>query len=107
MTLLEYFGESFHQIVILSPSENKENSDIVGWGSGFILKYKERFFFITCDHNLHIDDYDKEQRTGIDYNIGLICNCKHSNEMLSMGLITIPSFYYFEYIPLSSLPNNH
>ena len=98
MTLLEYFWKTSHQIVILSPGENNENSDIVGWGSGFILKYKERFFFITCDHNLHMDDYDNEQRTGIDYNIGLICNCKHPNEMLSMGLITIPGFYYFEYL---------
>ena len=48
MTLLEYYWKSFHQIVMLSPGENKENSDIVGWGSGFILKYNERFFLLLA-----------------------------------------------------------
>lgn len=101
MTLLEYFWKTSHQIVILSPGENIENFDIVGWGSGFILKYKERFFFITCDHNVHPDDYEHGLRTGIDYNIGIICNCKQPKEMLSMGLITIPGFYYFESIDIT------
>lgn len=100
MTLLECFWKSSHQIVILSPGDNKENSEIVGWGSGFILKHKERFFFITCDHNVHLDDYDLGERTGIDYNVGVICNCKQPNEMLSMGLITIDGFYFFESVDI-------
>ena len=98
MNLIEFFLKTSQQIVILSPGEDKDNYDIVGWGSGFILKYRDRFFFITCDHNVHLDDYEIEQRTGTDYNIGIICNCQDPNERLSMGLITISGFHYFEYI---------
>ena len=54
MTLMEYFWKASHQIVMLTPNKPFNEADIEGWGSGFILEYKGRQFFITCDHNLHI-----------------------------------------------------
>ena len=97
MTMMEYFWRASQQIVMLTPNEPAEKADIEGWGSGFFLQYRKRTFFVTCDHNLHmLDDYANGERTGLDFGVAVITNTTNPNNPLSMGLVTISGFYYFE-----------
>ena len=94
---MEYFWRTSQQIVMLTPNEPAEKADIEGWGSGFFLQYRKRTFFVTCDHNLHmLDDYANGERTSMDFGVAVITNTTAPNNPLSMGLVTIPGFYYFE-----------
>ena len=72
------------------------NSDkIKGFGSGFLLRHKDRLFFITADHVVHLDDHDPAnetgQRIGIDYSPQIITNIKIEGELKSIidGVIDI------------------
>lgn len=100
MKLIEYCWKASHQI-ILSTTYPLENC-IEGWGSGFILKYNDQYFFITCDHNLHMmDDYGNGKRTGSYFDVEVICNCcAPQNNSLSTGLIKIRGFYYYNKISI-------
>ena len=103
MTLIEYVWKASHQIVILTPDKPSNEADIEGWGSGFILEYKGRQFFITCDHNLHmLDDFANGERSGEDFQIAIIANYKDPKNPLSTGFVTIPGFYYFDSIDLNT-----
>lgn len=102
MKLIEYFWKTSHQIVMLTPDKPLDESDIEGWGSGFLLKYKERLFLVTCDHNLHmLDDYGNGERTGKDFGIAIVCNYSNPQDRLSTGLISVPGFYYFDKIDIN------
>lgn len=97
MTLIEYFWRASQQIVMLTPNKPIDKADIEGWGSGFFLQYRKRTFFVTCDHNLHmLDDYANGKRTGFDLGVAVITNTTDPNNPISMGLVTISGFYYFE-----------
>ena len=99
MTLMEYFWRASQQIVMVTPDKQASDADIEGWGSGFILRYKNGYFFITCDHNVHMLDYDDNgtcTRTGIEFGIELVCNIKGADNPLTTGMITLPGFYYFD-----------
>lgn len=74
------------------------NSDkIKGFGSGFLLRHKERLFFITADHVIHLDDHDSAnetgQRLGIDYSPQIITNIKIEGELKSINL-PVSGFYH-------------
>lgn len=99
MTLMEYFWRVSQQIVMVTPDRQASEADIEGWGSGFILQYKNGYYFVTCDHNLHMLDYDDDgpcTRTGIEFGIELVCNIKDADNPLATGMITLPGFYYFD-----------
>ena len=92
---MEYFWKASHQIVMLTPDKPSNEADIEGWGSGFILEYKGRQFFITCDHNLHLlDDYSNGERANLDFNVAIITNDRNQATPLSMWLVFVPEFYY-------------
>ena len=96
MTLVEYFWKASQQIVMLTPNK-APNPDIEGWGSGFLLLYKGHRFLVTCDHNVHMeDDYSEGERKGIDYGVGIICNYSDPDNPLSMGLITVSGFIFYD-----------
>lgn len=103
MTLMEYFWKASHQIVMLTPDKPSNEADIEGWGSGFILEYKGRKFFITCDHNLHmLDDFANGERSEEDFQIAIIANHKDSQNPISTGFVTISGFYYFDCFDLNT-----
>lgn len=65
---------------LLDSSRIIDNADIWGYGSGFLIQYKNRYFFVTAAHNVHPDDHDPDnitdQRTCRDYQITIITNNK-------------------------------
>lgn len=96
---MEYFWRVSQQIVMFTPDKQAVDAEIEGWGSGFILRYKNGYYFVTCDHNVHMLDYDDNctcTRTGIEFGIGLVCNIKGADNPLTTGMITLPDFYYFD-----------
>ena len=91
------------QLQIRKPRENManeshicDNNTIWGFGSGFLLIYKERLFFVTADHNLHPEDHSPDnpdgQRIGKDYNIEIITNNKGPE--LTTIVLPIGGFYH-------------
>lgn len=107
MTVLQLVFRSTLQLQISKPdrkivkTENGDsvldNNDIWGFGSGFIIIYKDRHFFVTADHNVHPEDHDKDnvtcQRTGHDYNIEIITN--NPGKDLSSQLQPVGGFYHY------------
>ena len=83
--------------------ENKELDRPVGYGSGFIVEYKDDFFFITADHTIHLDDYENEieLRTGTDYVISIFNNYTDPNNVLSTIITPLGGFYYMEQFHLN------
>ncbi len=74
------------------------NSEIIkGFGSGFLLRHKNRLFFITADHVVHMDDHDSTnetgQRIGVDYFPQIITNVSIKDELKSIHL-PIGGFYH-------------
>ena len=45
-------------------------------GSGFFVQYKNRTFFVTADHTVHLNDYSPQgnSRTGIEYQVNIVNN---------------------------------
>lgn len=100
---MEYFWRASQQIVVVTPGKQAADADIEGWGSGFILRYKNVYYFVTCDHNVHMLDYNDNgscTRTGIEFGIELVCNVKCADNPLTTGMLTLPGFYYFDSLDL-------
>jgi hypothetical protein len=73
---------------------------------GFFITYKEKLFFVTADHNIHIEDHNEGLRTGID-NVVCILNNIHNIEEFSTLLTTIAEFYYMEKFDFNNPSNDH
>jgi hypothetical protein len=59
------------------------------------ISYKENLFFITADHNIHINDHKINERTGVDNYIGILNNSSDRN-ILSTIISPIGDFYYMD-----------
>lgn len=72
----------------------------LAYGCGFIIRYKQKCFFVTADHNVHPEDYDDEhriyQRTGIDYRVSIFNNMHSPEDFLSTVITPLEGFYYME-----------
>lgn len=107
-SLAEVAALSTLQLIICNPEKTTTSSqipstdDIWGFGSGFILSYDGRLFFVTADHNVHPEDHspdnDTLQRTGKDYRIRIICNKRGfgltSMEMPVSGIYSFTGFKF-------------
>lgn len=96
------------QQLVISPEGDKNCSDICGWGSGFFLSHKDRFFFVTADHNLHIDDHKIGERTGKENHI-FIHNNITDKEMMAPILTPMGNFNFYDrynYAPLFDSKNS-
>lgn len=92
--LIEILAKTNYQIVICK-NQNLENP--IAFGSGFFINYKENLFFITADHNIHIEDHKINERTGIDNHVAILNNISDKNT-LSTLMTPIGGFYYMEKI---------
>jgi len=70
----------------------------LAFGSGFIVTYKNEFYFITADHVLHIDDYTDEvnKRTWTDFRISVFNNINPKTDFISTTVTPLSGFYYLE-----------
>ncbi|WP_177734445.1 hypothetical protein [Flavobacterium inviolabile] len=77
-------------------STDKQCENPLAFGSGFIVKYKNELFFVTADHTLHLEDYKKNKRTGIEYVVSIFNNYTPPDNYLSTILTPLGDFHYME-----------
>jgi len=97
-SLTEILVKTTYQVVI---SKDKSfQSKPIAWGSGFFINYKDKLFFITADHNIHIEDHEKNERTGVDNYLAVLNNISDKTTFSTM-LTPIGGFYYMEKFDIS------
>lgn len=80
------------QIVV---TEDKEGKQVIGFGSGFFLQYKDFLFFVTADHVYHAQDYVEGIRLGKDTFVWVFNNKNSTTELATM-LTPIGGLYSFD-----------
>lgn len=99
LTLIEVLAKTSYQVQI-TKSTNKEFDRPIAFGSGFLVDYKQELIFVTADHNIHFEDYELSERTGID-NVASIFNNISKKEDFSTLLTPVGPFYYMEKIDIT------
>jgi hypothetical protein len=94
----EIIVKTTYQITI--SKEPTFTSKPIAWGAGFFVHYKSNIFFITADHNIHIEDHKLNERTGIDNYVGVLNNISDRNALSSV-ITPIGGFYYMERFDIS------
>jgi hypothetical protein len=103
VTLYEFLVKTTYQTQITHPND-KDCDNPIGYGSGFIVIYKNIPFFITADHVVHVDDYGLENmRTGIDYIVSIYNNVSPEKDKISTVVTPLGGFYYMERINIERL----
>jgi hypothetical protein len=92
--IIEILAKTNYQIVI---HKDKNLHNPIAFGSGFFLNFKDNLFFLTADHNIHIEDHKLNARTGDDNYVGILNNISDV-ETLSTVMTPITEFYYMEKI---------
>jgi hypothetical protein len=97
MQLLELLSRTRFQVFTYEPGTNYELPS--GVGSGFMISYKEKQFFVTADHVMHRDDYGKiQERKWKHYDISILNNViiLDENNVPKSMITPLGGFYYFE-----------
>lgn len=94
--LIEILAKTNYQIIIFK-DQNLEKP--IAYGSGFFINYKNHLFFLTADHNIHIEDHKLNERTGIDNYVAILNNISDKNT-LSTLMTPVGGFHYMEKINL-------
>jgi hypothetical protein len=97
-SLTEILVKTTYQISICK--EPSFTTQPIAWGAGFFIHYKGNVFFITADHNIHIEDHKVNERTGIDNHVGVLNNISDRNSLSSI-ITPIGGFYYMERFDIS------
>lgn len=92
--MLEILVKTSYQTQITHP-DDLTLDDPVSYGSGFMVHYKGVPFFITADHNIHLDDYSSEipRRTGINYRTSIFTNFNPDIDTISTIVTPLDEFY--------------
>jgi len=97
-SFIEIQVKTTYQIVI--SREKSFQSAPIAFGSGFFLNYKDSLFFITADHNIHIEDHKLNERIGKDNFLSILNNISDKNTFTTL-LTPIGGFYYMESFDIS------
>lgn len=97
-SLIEILVKTTYQVVICK--ENSFQSNPIAFGAGLFINYKSNLFFITADHNIHIQDHKINERTGVDNYLAVLNNISDRN-LLSTMMTPIGGFYYMESFDIS------
>jgi hypothetical protein len=108
ISLFEVLVKTSFQTQITDPSDKKcENP--VAFGSGFIVDFDGDKFFVTADHTVHLDDYNKEidKRTWNDYTISIFNEFSLPDNFLTTVVTPLGGFYYMEQFQLDKPQDAH
>ena len=105
ISLFEALVKTTYQIQI-TKSTDKNLSKPIAFGAGFIIDYREKTFFVTADHNIHIEDYELNERTGIDNVVSIFNNISNKEEFSTM-LTPIGGFHYMEKFNIDKLEKGY
>lgn len=90
------------QVVVTTDKEGNNNKS---FGSGFFFQYKDKLFFVTADHVLHSDDFEKGLRLGTDVYLWVLNNNNSTTELSTMftpivGLLTFDKMNFNDELSL-------
>ena len=91
MSTIEYLWRVSQQLIV---AEDKEMTNICGYGSGFFLQYQDRLFFVTADHVLHMEDYKQGVRISEESFLFVANNVR--GEGLTSAYTPLGDFYFFD-----------
>lgn len=96
MRLLEILSRTRLQVFTFTKGSSKDFPE--GAGSGFILKYKNKLFFVTADHVIHPLDHEKIMRVaeGCDMVVANNVVEKGDDGVAAPICTPIGNLYYFE-----------
>ncbi len=97
-SLTEILVKTTYQVVI--SKDQLFQSLPIAFGAGFFINYKDHKFFITADHNIHIEDHKLNVRTGIDNYLGVLNNISNRNAISTLTT-PISGFYFMESFDIS------
>lgn len=92
VSLIEALVKTTYQVVICKESSFQDRP--IAWGAGFFLNFQGELFFITADHNIHIEDHRKNYRTGVDSYLGILNNISDKS-ILSTMITPVGGFWHF------------
>ncbi len=95
LPLCEVLVKTAYQTQMTHPSD-KNCEKPIGFGSGFMVEYNQKVFFVTADHVVHPDDYDCNERTGTDYVVSIFNNVRPETDFLSTIVTPLGGFYYMD-----------
>ena len=92
LNLLDFLAKTHYFIQIVKPEKPEKP---IAFGSGFFIEYNSHHFFLTADHNIHIEDHKLNERTGIDNNVEIFNNISDKENFRTI-VTPIGGFYYME-----------
>lgn len=97
ISLQELLVKTSYQTQTTEPTD-KLCEKPLAFGSGFIVKYENEQYFVTADHNLHLDDHKSalNVRTGKEYVVSIFTNYTPPDNLLSTVVTPLGGFYYME-----------
>jgi hypothetical protein len=98
VSLIEALVKTTYQVVICKEPSFQDRP--IAWGAGFFLNFRGELFFITADHNIHIEDHNKNERTGVDNYLAILNNISDKSNLSTM-VTPIGGFYYLNSYDLS------
>lgn len=105
LSMYEVLVKTSYQTQITEPHD-KECSNPVAFGSGFIVEFDGTDFFVTADHTVHLDDYEEaEERSWKDYVVSIFNNYSPPENFLSTVVTPLGGFYYMEQFHLDKPQN--
>ena len=102
-SITEILAKTTYQVII--SKEKSFQTNPIAFGAGFFINYKDNLFFITADHNIHIEDHKTNERTGIDNFLAILNNIS-DKESFSTLMTPIGGFYYMESFDISKTDLN-
>ena len=91
MSTIEYLWRVSQQLIV---AKDKEMKQICGFGSGFFIYHKDNLFFVTADHVLHGEDFEKGERISKEDKLFVANNVK--GEGLTSAYTPLGEFYFFD-----------
>ena len=91
MSTIEYLWRVSQQLVV---AKDKEMKQICGFGSGFFMYHNDNLFFVTADHVLHGDDFEKGERISKEDSLFVANNVR--GEGLTSAYTPLGEFYFFD-----------
>jgi hypothetical protein len=98
-SLLTALVRTAYQVQVTKP-DNIDCDRPIAYGAGFMVRYKNVSFFVTADHNVHLDDYDQEVRTGVDNVVSIFNNISDKSKFETV-ITPLGGFYYMEKFDIS------
>lgn len=92
--LCEILVKTTYQVQV-TKANDKQFEKPIGYGSGFIITYKDNRFFITADHVLNINDYENKERVGDDNIVSIFNNISDVGNFSTI-ITPLGGFYYME-----------